>query len=176
LLSLLVNFNKENAPRGGGQFLDGIYRQGQTSEEQLAVSDLCLLAAEAGVTEDSPLKVLPWLPRVEQVLFGHWETLTEEQIRCPAGGSTQMGRKSAQPRWKQYNDESGHLQRVAVYRYYCRNQECRQGSFTHLPPGLVPYSPYRTETHFLALQMYAWGCSTYRRTGTAPGVPSMTVY
>jgi len=40
----------------------------------------------------------------------------------------------------------------------------------------VPYSPYRTETHLLALQMYAWGYSTYRRTGTALGVASLTVW
>jgi len=32
------------------------------------------------------------------------------------------------------------------------------------------------ETHLLALQMYAWGYSTYRRTGTALGVASMTTY
>ena len=46
---------------------------------------------------------------------------------------------------------------VAVYRYYCRNPQCAQGSFTNLPPGLLPYSRYRTEVHLLAVQMYAWG-------------------
>jgi len=74
---------------------------------------------------------------------------------------------------------------VEVYRYYCRNKLCDKGSFTHLPPGLVPYSRYRTEMHLLGVQMYAWGYSTlraepqdeaYRRTGTALGVANMTVY
>jgi hypothetical protein len=65
---------------------------------------------------------------------------------------------------------------VEVYRYYCRNPQCDKGSFTNLPPGLVPYSRYRTEAHLLAMQMYAWGYSTYRRTGAALGVASMTAY
>ena len=65
---------------------------------------------------------------------------------------------------------------VAVYRYYCRNAQCAQGSFTHLPAGLLPYSRYRTETHLLAVQMYAWGYATYRRTGTALGVAGLTAW
>jgi len=65
---------------------------------------------------------------------------------------------------------------VAVYRYYCRNPQCAQGSFTHLPPGLVPYSRHRTEVHLLAVQMYAWGYSTYRRTSVALGVTSLTAW
>jgi transposase-like protein len=65
---------------------------------------------------------------------------------------------------------------VAVYRYYCHNPQCEKGSFTNLPPGLAPYSPYRTEMHLLAIQMYAWGYATYRRTGTALGVASLTAW
>jgi hypothetical protein len=45
-----------------------------------------------------------------------------------------------------------------------------------LPPGLTPYSRYRTEVRLLALQMYAWGYSTYRRTGAALGVASLTAW
>ena len=30
---------------------------------------------------------------------------------------------------------------VAVYRYYCRNPQCDQGSFTNLPPGLAALLP-----------------------------------
>jgi transposase-like protein len=97
-------------------------------------------------------------------------------VRCPACGSAQVGRKSATPRLKQYYDAAGQVCEVAVYRYYCRNSQCAQGSFTHLPPGLVPYSRYRTEVHLLAVQMYAWGYSTYRRTGTALGVASLTAW
>jgi transposase-like protein len=87
-----------------------------------------------------------------------------------------VGRKSATPRPKKYYDAAGQLCEVAVYRYYCHNPQCAKGSFTNLPPGLAPYSPYRTELHLLAVQMYAWGYATYRRTGTALGVASLTAW
>jgi transposase-like protein len=148
---------------------------GLTAEEQIAVADLHTLAAEVGL-RPPPLKPLPWLLQVERVVFGHWDAVTEDAVRCIYCGSTQVVRKSNQPRWKKYYDEAGNLQTVAVYRYYCRNAACDQDSFTNLPPGLVPYSRYRTATRLLGLQMYAWGYSTYRRTGTALGVTSMTVY
>ena len=80
----------------------------------------------------------------------------KRRVRCIYCGSTHVVRKSRKPRRKKYYDAQGQVQRVAVYRYYCRNQACDKGSFTNLPPGLVPYSPYRTETKLLALQMYAW--------------------
>ena len=127
------------------------------------------LAHAAGADTPPPLKALPWLLRLEHLVLGHWQTLTDGPVRCPACGSDQVGRKSAQPRLKKYYDAAGQLQQVAVYRYYCRNPQCAQGSFTNLPPGLLPYSPYRTEVHLLALQMYAWGQSTYRRTGRGAG-------
>jgi transposase-like protein len=145
-------------------------------EEQMALSEVRTLAAEVGVVPPQPLKALPWLLRVEQVLFGQWQAVDDGQVRCIYCGSTQVVRKSKRPRWKTYYDAEGQLQRVAVYRYYCRHRQCDKGSFTHLPPGLVPYSRYRTETKLLAVQMYAWGYSTYRRTGQALGVKSMTVY
>ena len=150
--------------------------QGLPAETPRSADALTVLAAEAGVVAPPPVKALPWLLRVEQVVFGHWELLSDGQVRCPYCGSDQVGRKSATPRLKKYYDEAGQLCEVAVYRYYCRNLQCEKGSFTHLPPGLVPYSPYRTELHLLALQMYAWGYSTYRRTGTALGVASLTAW
>jgi hypothetical protein len=103
------------------------------------------------VVAHPPLKALPWLLRVEQVLFGQWQTVTNDQVRCIYCGSTHVVRKSRKPRRKKYYDAQGQVQRVAVYRYYCRNQACDKGSFTHLPPGLVPYSAYRTETKLLRL-------------------------
>ena len=149
---------------------------GLTPQELITLTDVQTLAAESGLTAHPPLKALPWLLRVEQVLFGQWQTVTDEQIRCIYCGSTHVVRKSRQPRRKKYYDAQGQVQIVAVYRYYCRNQACAKGSFTHLPPGLVPYSAYRTETKLLALQMYTWGYSTYRRTGQALGLKSMTIY
>jgi hypothetical protein len=150
--------------------------EGLTPEERIAVRDLQTLAAETGIVAPPPLKALPWLRRVERVVFGQWEEVTEGSVCCIYCGSTQVVRKSRKPRLKKYYDVEGNLQTVEVYRYYCRNPLCDKGSFTYLPPGLVPYSPYRTEVHLLALQMYAWGYSTYRRTGQALGVVSMTAY
>jgi hypothetical protein len=102
--------------------------------------------------------------------------VSDSQVRCIYCGSTHVVRKSRKPRWKKYYDAKGNLRKVAVYRYYCRNKACSKKSFTNLPPGLVPYSRYRTETRLLAMQMYVWGYSTYRRTGQALGMTSMTVY
>ena len=150
--------------------------EGLTLQEQVNLTEVQTLAAEAGVTTPVPLKALPWLLRVEQVLFGQWQAVTDDQVRCSYCGSSQVVRKSNKPRLKKYYDAQGQLQTVEVYRYYCRHRACDKGSFTHLPPGLTPYSPYRTETKLLALQMYGWGYSTYRRTGQALGVSSMTIY
>ena len=146
------------------------------SEVRTTLADLTTLASTAGALEPPPVKALPWLLRVEQVLLGDWQAVMDGQVRCPACGADQVGRKSATPRLKKYYNELHEVCEVAVYRYYCRNPQCAQGSFTHLPPGLLPYSRYRTETHLLAIQMYAWGYSTYRRTGTALGVASLTAW
>jgi len=143
---------------------------------QTTLADLTTLASTAGALEPPPVKALPWLLRVEQVLLGDWQAVTDGQVRCPACGADQVSRKSATPRLKKYYNELHQVCEVAVYRYYCHNPQCGQGSFTQLPPGLLPYSRYRTETHLLAMQMYAWGHSTYRRTGTALGVTSLTVW
>ena len=150
--------------------------EGLTPQEQVSLTEVKTLAAETGITAPAPVKALPWLLRVEQLLFGQWQAVTDDQVRCIYCGSTQVVRKSNKPRLKRYYDAQGQVQTVEVYRYYCRNGACDKGSFTHLPPGLTPYSPYRMETKLLALQMYGWGYSTYRRTGQALGVSSMTVY
>jgi hypothetical protein len=146
------------------------------AEVRLPLADALAVTQAAGVTAPPAAKALPWLLRVEQVLFGAWELLTDDQVRCPTCGSTQVGRKSATPRLKKYYDAAHQVQELAVYRYYCRNPQCACGSFTNLPPGLTPYSRYRTEVRLLALQMYAWGYSTYRRTGAALGVASLTAW
>jgi transposase-like protein len=156
-----------------GRLEDGC---GLASEEQVQLREVQALVAECGFQVRPPLRTFPWLLRVEQVLFGRWQAVEEGQVRCIYCGSSQVVRKSKRPRLKRYYDAEGQLQTVEVYRYYCRNQGCDKGSFTNLPPGLVPYSRYRTQTKLLAVQMYAWGYSTYRRTGQALGVKSMTVY
>jgi len=150
--------------------------EGLRPEEQVAVADLQVLAAEAGIVARPPLKARPWMMRVERVVFGHWDEVSDGTVRCIYCGSSHVVRKSRKPRLKKYYDAEGNLQTVEVYRYYCRNRACDKGSFTLLPPGLVPYSRYRAEVHLLGVQMYAWGYSTYRRTGQALGVSSMTAY
>jgi len=144
-------------------------------EEQLALEDVQALLREAGVEAAPPLKALPWMLRMQQVVLGDWQEEVDT-IRCPTCGSTHIVRKSRKGRQKKYYDAQGQLQEVTVYRYYCRNPGCARGSFTHLPPGLVPYSRHRLEVHLLAWQAYAWGYSTYRRVGQALQVSEMTVY
>jgi len=162
---------------GQVQRLQACLEQGQRppAEEQVALADLQAVLREAGVAAPPPLKALPWLLRVQQLLWGEW---TEEMdtIRCPVCGSTHVVRKSRQGRPKWFYDAQGQLQQVTVYRYYCRNPACPQGSFTHFPPGLVPYSRHQLEVHLLAWQAYAWGYSTYRRVGQALQVSEMTAY
>jgi transposase-like protein len=150
--------------------------QEPAAEEQLALADLQTLVQEAGVQPRPPVNAAPWLLRIERVLFGQWEMVEDGTIRCPNCGSTDVGRKSRVPRPKKFYDGQGQLQEIAVYRYYCHNRTCRRRSFTHLPPGLTPYSRHRVEAHLLACQAYAWGYSTYRRVGQALQVGEMTVY
>jgi transposase-like protein len=145
-------------------------------EEQVALADLQVLAREVGAEAPPPPKARPWLWQVEQVLFGHWAEVQDGTVRCPFCGSTHVVRKSRKPRLKKYYAAQGNLQKVPVYRYYCRNQECPRQTFTHLPPDLVPYSRYRLDLHLRALQAYSWSYSTYRRVGQALQVSEMTVY
>jgi transposase-like protein/DNA-directed RNA polymerase subunit N (RpoN/RPB10) len=146
------------------------------TEEQIALTDLQALVGESGVVLDPPVKMTPWLLRVKQVMFGDWQMVEDDTIRCPKCGTTQIGHKSRKGRMKKFYDSEGNLQEVGVYRYYCRNQACPRKSFTHLPPGLVPYSRHRLEVHLLAGQAYAWGYSTYRRVGQTLQVSEMTIY
>jgi transposase-like protein len=149
--------------------------QAPVQEEQVALNDIQTVLREAGVEAPPPLQVLPWLLRVQQVVWGDGPEEVDS-LRCPACGSTHIVRKSGKGRQKRFYDAQGQLQEVTVYRYYCRNPACAQGSFTHFPPGLVPYSRHRLEVHLLAWQAYAWGYSTYRRVGQALQVSEMTVY
>ena len=146
------------------------------AEEQLPLKAWQMAAQEAGLQAKPPGEALPWLRRLEQVLFSPWAEVRAEGVCCPDCGSGHVGRKGHKPRLKRFVDEQGQVQVVEVWRYRCHNPDCQRGSFTVLPPGLLPYSRQRLEVHVLALQMYAWGYSTYRRTGKALGVASITAY
>jgi transposase-like protein len=150
--------------------------QNLTPEERLEVAALQAASAAAGLSARPAIPAKPWLRRVEWLLFGPWEALEDDSIRCIYCGSTQVGRKSSQPRVKHFLDEHGREQTLAVYRYYCHNPACDKGSFTALPPGLVPYSRHRLEVHALAVQGYAWSRSTYRRVADGLGITTQTCY
>jgi len=150
--------------------------QGLTPEERLDVGALQAAASAGGLRARAPLPVRPWLQRVEQVLFRPWDETMVGDIRCTYCGSADVGRKSGIPRFKRVVDEDGEVQWVAVYRYYCHNPACAKKSFTAFPPGVLPYTAERLESHVLVVQMYAWGRSVYRRTGEAVGVTAMTAY
>lgn len=147
-----------------------------TVEERLEIGALRAAALERELAPPVPLKRLPWLMRIEGLVFGPWEEVTDGSVRCPYCGSERVARKGRKPREKQYYDGTGQLVTVAVYRYRCRNPRCPKGSFTDLPPGLLPYSRYRTEVHLLALQAYGWARGSFRRTGQALGVSETTAY
>jgi transposase-like protein len=150
--------------------------QSLTPEEHLTQNDIHSLAKSLELQPQTPFPAHPWMLQVEQVVFGQNDASPETPVCCPSCGCQEVKRKGQQPRWKKFYDQNGALQQTAVYRYSCPNPDCKIKSFTHFPDGLVPYSPYRTQLHLLALQMYSWGYSTYRRTGTALGVHSLTVW
>ena len=151
--------------------------EGLTPEERLGIGILHAQREALGLTKGIELeKPLPWLYRAQQVLFGWWEDVEDDTIRCIHCGSTQVARKSRKPRYKKYYDQEGNLQEVAVYRYYCKNPACPHKTFTNLPPGLVPYSRHPLDVHILAVQGYAWGRGAYRLVGQAMGVSTATAY
>ena len=147
-----------------------------TPQVQLEIAHLQRLGAEVGLAPPPTPPAVPWAQKVKWVLFAAETSLEEGAIRCTYCGTTAVRPKGRQPRLKRYQDEQGLWQTVEVYRYYCDNAHCAYGSFTHFPLGLLPYSPYRLEMRLGALQMYAWGRSSYRRTAQALGIRAGRVY
>jgi hypothetical protein len=150
--------------------------KGLTPEQRVELNDLGVLSQELGLSPASTLTPLPWVLQVEQMLFGHWELVKDESVRCIYCGSTDVSRKSRQTRLKKYLDDQGQVQQVEVYRYYCRNPQCSKKSFTNLPPDLLPYSRQPLRRRLAALQIYVWNRSVYRRSGQALGLCKTTVY
>jgi hypothetical protein len=96
------------------------------AEEQVALADLQTLLQEVGIEPEPPPQAVPWMLRVKRVLFGEWQAVEEDTIRCPGCGTTHIVRKSRKPRLKKFYDAQGKLQEVPVYRYRCScmsNQE-----------------------------------------------------
>jgi transposase-like protein len=149
---------------------------GLTDEQQIALADLEALCDELHLRPAPARRALPWVLRVERLLFGHWEWVEDETMRCIYCGTTDVSRKSRKPRWKRYVDEKGEEQKVAVYRYYCHNPVCKHKTFTNLAPNLIPYSKWTLDYHLAALQTYEWSRSVYRCTSQMLGVSKMTAY
>ena len=150
--------------------------EGLTPEEQIPLADLQALSAEVGLAPAAVRTPLPWMLHLEHVLFGQWEPVSDDTVRCLYCGSTDVSRKSRTPRLKRYVDAQGNEHTVEVYRYYCHNPTCEHKTFTNLPPNLVPYSRWTVDRHLAALQMYEWSRGVYRRTSQCLGVSKMTVY
>jgi transposase-like protein len=149
---------------------------GLTPEQQIALIDLEALGEEIELRPAVARRPLPWVLRLEHLLFGQWQWVDDGTVRCIYCGTTDVSRKSRKPRLKQYVDEQGEVQTVEVYRYYCHNPACRYQSFTNLPPHLLPHSKWTIHHHLAALQMYEWSHSVYRCTSQMLGVSKMTAY
>jgi len=152
-----------------------IASQEQPTQELIDLKELKawqkVLAMEA---EES--KPLPWAYRLQQVLFGQWEDISDGSVRCCHCGTVHVRRKSGQPRMKKYYDAQMEVHEVAVYRYYCKNPDCAYKTFTDLPAGLLPYSRWPLSMRLLAVQTYQLGRAAYRTTATALGVSTATAY
>jgi len=147
-----------------------------TPEQRTTLADLEVLGEELGIRPAPARRPLPWILQVEHILFGHWEPIADDTVRCLYCGTTHVSRKSKKPRLKSYVDEQGKERTVNVYRYYCHNPACKYKTFTNLPPNLIPHSKWTLDYHLAALQLYEWSHSVYRCTGQLLGVSKMTTY
>jgi hypothetical protein len=145
-------------------------------EQRMTLADLEALSQESDIGPAPPRAPLPWVLQLEHILFGHWEPVPDDTVRCLYCGTTDVSRKSKKPRLKRYVDEQGNEQTVAVYRYYCHNPACKYKTFTNLPPHLIPHSKWTVNHHLAALQLYEWSHSVYRCTGQWLCVSKMTAY
>jgi len=150
--------------------------EGLTPQQQVDLADLKALSQELGLHPPPVRAPLPWVLQLQHVLFGHWEAVEDESVRCIYCGTTDVSRKSRKGRLKKYVDERGQLQTVEVFRFYCHNPACSYKSFTNLPPNLIPYSQWTVAHHLAALQVYEWSHSVYRCAGQMLGVSKMTAY
>jgi hypothetical protein len=150
--------------------------EGLTPQMHLEIAHLKTACQELGLTPASDPPMVPWARKVAWLLFAAETTVQEDVIRCTYCSSTDVRPKGRTPRLKRYRDENQQWQTVEVYRYRCRNPACSYASFTHFPLGLLPYSPYPLHMRTAALQMYAWGRSSYRRTAHALGIQAGRAY
>jgi len=150
--------------------------EGLTPQMHLEIAHLKTAYQELGLTPAADPPPVSWAHKVAWLLFAAETRVQDDVIRCTYCGSTDVRPKGRKPRLKRYRDEHQQWQTVEVYRYRCRNPACSYASFTHFPLTLLPYSPYSLQMRTAALQMYAWGRSSYRRTAQALGLQAGRVY
>ena len=97
-------------------------------------------------------------------------------VRCTYCGSNRVAPKSKQPRHKTVFDAFGESHVIDVVRYYCLNPACAYHTFTHLPAGVMPHSPYPVPVRLLAVEVYDTLLSTYRRSARLFEVTAATLY
>lgn len=102
--------------------------------------------------------------------------LSSEPVRCTYCDSDQVGPKSKTPRPKTLLDAFGDQHIVETLRFYCHNRACPSHTFTHLPAGVLPHSPYAVQARLLAVEVYVQLLSTYRRSARMFAVKASTVY
>jgi transposase-like protein len=149
-------------------------REGLTPRLTLEVESL-KQALGASIT---PLKkALPYAYRLRQALFGQWEEIYDDSIRCPHCGSDLVSRKGNKPRRKKYRDpETGEWCEVEGYRYYCRNLDCEHETFTNYPDGVRLYSSQTVDTMIWGVMVYMRMRTTYRLAAEAVGVSHVTLW
>jgi transposase-like protein/transcriptional regulator with XRE-family HTH domain len=146
-----------------------------TPQELVEVEPLRLKTSEKA----APNAPRPLASALHQTLFeppAEPTPVAPEPIRCTYCGSAHTAPKSKRPRLKTVADAAAHKQVVKVLRYYCLNPDCTYQTFTHLPPGLLPHSPYPVQVRLVAVEVYAALLSTQRRSARMLAVKASTVY
>ncbi len=146
-----------------------------TPQELVEIEPLRLETAEQPVDSDAP----PLAATLQSALFDpppEPAATVAAPVRCTYCDSDQTAPKSKTPRLKTMIDEFGQKQVLPVLRSDCHNPACPYQTFTPLPPGVLPHSPYPVPVRLLAVEVYVQLLSTYRRSARMFTVRASTVY
>ena len=122
-------------------------------------------------------KPLPLAYRLQRALFGQWEEIDDDLVRCPHCGSSLVARKENTPRRKKYRDpETRQWCETEGYRCYCLNPVCTCQTFTNYPDGVGLYSSWTVDTVVWAVMVYLHLRTTYRRAADVVGVSHVTLW
>ena len=131
----------------------------------------------AGVPITPSKKTLPFAYRLQQALFGQWEEVDDDSVRCPHCGSSLVARKENTPRSKKYRDpETREWRQVEGYRHYCLDPSCSFGTFTNYPEGVRLHSEWTIDAVLWGVMVYMHLRTTYRRAAEVVGVSHVTLW